>query len=401
MKKTLTLLTAVIGLHLPFTTQAVVMATLSSSSGTSTINSPQHEGAEFITTQVYFAGSMFDMLKPANAGAPVLDLKAGYCAIASNAELFLGSKIKVLTPGRHDVNASYAFKYGIHSLAIYWNGSTTCQPEFDYPLIYNSTKSNYFPLRRMSAIPAGVYTTGWDATMVNGIALVKGDDLADSYYVIDHTYYLNWGDRGFTSLARYLTVPTCSRATLEYDYKRMTYGAGEYDVRTDFPVKVRLAKNERSKDDCKVPGNVPRSATGGLVRHNVSNGRNLCLNPENGGVPTLDTRAVLTANCSTSSPYNKFRTLFDGTIQHVQSGMCLHPKGGASVPAAGTELVFWPVCKQESIKFEMTQSDSLRQLSSGYCLHPSGGSPTPAVGTPVVFWPGCNEDRLRFTFSAQ
>lgn len=124
-------------------------------------------------------------------------------------------------------------------------------------------------------------------------------------------------------------------------------------------------------------------------------------------MPTYDTRAVLTSNCSATDPGNKFRMLFDGTIQHVESGMCLHPRGGSSTPGNGTELMFWPSCGANTgaagayIRFENTLKNSLRQLSSGMCLHPNGGSAKPANGTKVVFWQGCNEDRLRFSFDAQ
>ncbi len=412
MKKLLPLLLGALALQLSAAAHsAYVMAVVKSSKGTTTIQSFKSEGSTFrVSEQYYWYDRSFrDMLAPAKVGAPTLEVKPGYCAITASEEHFRGSKLRVWGPGVHDVKGKTGS--GIYSLGVYWNGNKACQPEYDWPLLLTDDRKNYVPIFEMSQnyhFNTNVFTNKYNGSEVKDAFLWYDFKLTDSIYYANGTLYYNYNIYGFSHVAKRLTVPSCNEVLVE-DVKQNIqkfYAAGDHVLKADFPSDVGYVSllMTSASDDCKKPSTIQRSAKGGVIRHN---GNNLCLNPEGGGVPTYDTRAVLTSNCSATDPGNKFRMLFDGTIQHVESGMCLHPRGGSSKPGNGTELVFWPACGANSgsagayIRFENTLKDSLRQLSSGSCLHPNGGSPTPANGTKVVFWQGCNEDRLRFTFDAQ
>mgnify|MGYP006149402361 FL=1 len=412
MKKLIPLLIGALTLQLSAAAHSNnVMAVVKSKKGTTTIQSFKSEGSTFRVSELYAwkDGKIIDLLAPASAGAPTLEVKPGYCAITASEEHFRGSKLRVWGPGTHDVKGKTGS--GIHSLGVYWNGNKPCQPEYDWPLLLTDDRKNYVPIFEMSLnyhFHSNVFTNKYNGSEVKDAFLWYEFNLADSIYATSSKIYFNHDIYGFSHVAKRLTVPSCHEVMVE-DLKLNTYKfyeAGDHVLKTDFPSNVgyvSLLMNSAS-NDCKKPSAIERSAKGAVIRHN---GNNLCLNPEGGGVPTYDTRAVLTSNCSATDPGNKFRRLFDGTIQHVESGMCLHPRGGSSTPGNGTELVFWPACGAKSgrngayIRFENTLKDSLRQLSSGMCLHPNGGSATPANGTKVVFWQGCNEDRLRFTFDAQ
>ncbi|MES2932787.1 MAG: hypothetical protein V4805_04800 [Pseudomonadota bacterium] len=132
----------------------------------------------------------------------------------------------------------------------------------------------------------------------------------------------------------------------------------------------------------------------------------LCVHPKGGAnVPANGTPAILFPMCDSSQPRLKFKLAENKSLQHVSSGMCLHPEGGSDTPAVGTRLVFWNQCSisrlqniqgNPKLAFEFTAGGSIRHIKSGLCVHPSGGSPNPVRDTSLVLWAGCDEPRLTF-----
>lgn len=403
MKNVISALSMLCALQLPLMAHAAIMAVVTSSKGTTTIQTEKEEGSLFYAPEVYYNGGsgepFYDLLSPARIGAAKLEVKHGYCAIVGNEPNYIGSKLKVLPAGTYDLKNTYGFSNGIQALSVYWTGSNGCDPKYDVALVENSTGAKYIPvspsLATMTYMSTNAYNRDWTEFLIDFFGPNMGDSLVSIWTNGKIYYYFNSDMGGFLPLAHTLKVPTCDEVKVNGSGISGTFAAGQYSLAPYKPQDGLRAQFVSRKTDCKKPTGVQRAAQGARIRHN---GNNLCLNPEGGGTPVLDTRAVLTSNCSTTDTNNRFRVLFDGAIQHVKSGWCLHPRGGSSTPGSGTDLVFWPVCNQHSIKFEYTLQNSLRQLTSGMCLHPSGGSPTPAAGTGVVFWHGCNENRLRFTF---
>lgn len=384
---------------------ATVMAVLTSSKGTTVIDTDRAENSLFVVTEggadtSKSPTSLYDVLAPAGLGAAQIEVKPGFCAVVGDLSNFTTSKRVSLAAGSYNVKTQYGLSNGIQALAVYWAGANGCQSEYDLIYVRDPSKSLAYP-----APPSLQGNLPWPSTTSTPAYRIRGfhfgtiGNLAASVYWGGRTIYYNSATKGgFLPYAKTLTIPTCKQASLFYD-SFTTLPAGEYSLSPYTGTSAGLTVTDLGPvADCIPPNAQARSAKGALIRHN---GNNLCLNPEGGGIPTYDTRAVLTNNCDAADPGNKFRMLVDGSIQHVESGLCLHPRGGANVPYNNTELVFWPVCRQESIKFEYTASHSLRQMTSDMCLHPYGGSPTPSPGTKVVFWNICNEDRLRFTFDAK
>lgn len=397
MKKNIIALTAWFGLSISSAAFGVeLMATVTSSKGTTRIYASSPADAYFFAPYVYLnkggSGNYYnDLLLPAGIGSRQFTVQKGYCAAISTTADFAASKPRVYGPGSHSLSSFIASK-GIQGMAVYASGGQPCNLSYDLPLLYSADGRAQRPVAP-SAEPDGslsqTFTNAFDGDLVG--------------LLNDFIYSGETRNSSFNFVGASLTVPACNQVAVMSTNGPVLRFAGEYSgsslaLGNNWSYDFKLTS---ITPDCRKPSNIQRSAKGALIRHN---GNNLCLNPEGGGVPTYDTRAVLTSNCSATDPGNKFRMLFDGTIQHVESGMCLHPRGGSSTPGNGTELVFWPSCGANTgtagayIRFENTLKDSLRQLSSGSCLHPNGGSATPANGTKVVFWQGCNEDRLRFTF---
>jgi hypothetical protein len=91
--------------------------------------------------------------------------------------------------------------------------------------------------------------------------------------------------------------------------------------------------------------------------------------------------------------------LRNGAIQHINSGKCLHPAGGAAIPANGTRLVLWESCSGSRLEYSFTANGSLMQRSSGKCIHPENGADVPVDETPLVLWDGCDLPRIAFQFN--
>jgi hypothetical protein len=130
----------------------------------------------------------------------------------------------------------------------------------------------------------------------------------------------------------------------------------------------------------------------------------LCVHPQGGSAtPGNGTPTVLDPLCNVAESRLRFVMLSNGSIMHVSSGMCLHPEGGTAMQ--GVRLVFWNSCSDSALKniqgnkrlaFEYTAGGSIRHKSTGLCVHPSGGATYPASGTQLVLWSGCDENRLFF-----
>lgn len=133
-----------------------------------------------------------------------------------------------------------------------------------------------------------------------------------------------------------------------------------------------------------------------------------CVHPKGGAeVPANGTPLILFPACSTSAEARlRFKLLSNGSLYHISSGKCVHPESGKNTPVNGTRLVFWTSCTDgpvsdangnKRLAFEFTSGGSIRHKSSGLCVHPAGGSANPATDTELVLWSGCNEYRLQFT----
>ncbi len=73
-----------------------------------------------------------------------------------------------------------------------------------------------------------------------------------------------------------------------------------------------------------------------------------CFYPAGGKVPG-ENHPIVLSKCH--KPASRFRMYKNGTIQHVLSGLCVHPTGNCSSPEDNTELVFSKFCNGPGRKF--------------------------------------------------
>ncbi|KAL4447207.1 hypothetical protein ABPG77_007240 [Micractinium sp. CCAP 211/92] len=118
----------------------------------------------------------------------------------------------------------------------------------------------------------------------------------------------------------------------------------------------------------------------GSIRHN---GTDLCFGPA--GTEALDN--IYVGLFSTSCFVHTFVLLPSGSIQHEQTGRCLHPLGGSSTPGLDTPLVFFGVCDEPRLAFNYLPNGALQHVPSGLCIQPLNGVPFDSVG--AVFQVGC------------
>ena len=134
----------------------------------------------------------------------------------------------------------------------------------------------------------------------------------------------------------------------------------------------------------------------------------MCVHPLGGAtIPANGTRLILFPSCNTSSESRlRFRILSNGSLYHISSSKCVHPEGGSENPAAGTRLVFWSSCTDgpvsnangnKRLAFEFTSGGSIRHKNSGLCVQPSGGSSNPAAETQLVLGGVCDGYAQKFT----
>lgn len=143
-------------------------------------------------------------------------------------------------------------------------------------------------------------------------------------------------------------------------------------------------------------------STNYIVRHKTGG---YCLHPKGGALnPSVGTPLILHADCNPFEERLQFTIQPNGSLRHVSSGLCVHPEGGTA--STGRKLILWNSCSDglaaddagnKRLAFEFESSGSLKHKGSGLCVHPSGGATNPAAGTELLLWSGCNESRLKYS----
>ncbi|XP_028402414.1 uncharacterized protein LOC114525354, partial [Dendronephthya gigantea] len=95
----------------------------------------------------------------------------------------------------------------------------------------------------------------------------------------------------------------------------------------------------------------------------------------------------------------RFRMYENGTIQHVLSGMCVHPNGDCLPPEDGTELVLSKSCGGRTRSF-LINLDGLLIHSSKTCVRPAHHSERVPDNTRVVIYRTCSASKFAFAFTA-
>lgn len=139
-----------------------------------------------------------------------------------------------------------------------------------------------------------------------------------------------------------------------------------------------------------------------VIRHKTSG---MCLHPKGGAVkPAVGTQVVLDPYCNPFEERLLFTILPNGSLQHVSSGLCVHPEGGTA--SVGRRLVLWNSCSDgvsednagnKRLSFKFLTNEILKHTNSGLCVHPSGGAARPPIGTELVLWTGCDDERLKYS----
>jgi hypothetical protein len=94
----------------------------------------------------------------------------------------------------------------------------------------------------------------------------------------------------------------------------------------------------------------------------LRHGGGLCMQPPDGQA-NHESWNVLRADCAP-----KLLHLPNGALQHVDTGLCLHPRGGWAIPAEGTPVVWHPDCETEDkLHFEQRNATFVH-ARSGKCL---------------------------------
>lgn len=127
----------------------------------------------------------------------------------------------------------------------------------------------------------------------------------------------------------------------------------------------------------------------------------MCLSTKNGVLnPPAGTEVVFSLTCNTGA--SSFQLHDNGMLEFMGSsntgtGYCVHPSGGTA--GVGVPLVVWPACSDPGLPVQVTSQGSIQNIKSGLCVHPSGGSSMPAEGTNALYWSGCDADSLKFKFT--
>lgn len=117
------------------------------------------------------------------------------------------------------------------------------------------------------------------------------------------------------------------------------------------------------------------------------------MGPENGDlVPPNNTRLALRNDCR-PNPTSFFRITVEGSLQHIFSGKCLHPRGGLPMPPDGADLMFEDDCGHTRVAFRVTPAGSIQHILSGKCVHPALRPDNRLVLTVAD---GCNQETSRF-----
>jgi hypothetical protein len=99
----------------------------------------------------------------------------------------------------------------------------------------------------------------------------------------------------------------------------------------------------------------------------LRHGGGLCMQPA-GGQANHESWNVLRADC-----VPKLLHLPNGVLQHVETGLCLHPRGGLATPSEGTPVVWHPGCEAEDKLYFKQVNATFAHTRSGKCLTLQGG----------------------------
>jgi hypothetical protein len=122
---------------------------------------------------------------------------------------------------------------------------------------------------------------------------------------------------------------------------------------------------------------------------------------ESGAQNLGETRAILTADYTD----HDYELTAAGSLRYFDTGtlqwLCMIPYTYDQPPTNNTRLGHTTTCDTPANAFEYTWYGSLRHVASGKCIHPYGGATNPASGTDLVLHDGCDISRLRFNNSAR
>ncbi|CAB4010162.1 chymotrypsinogen B-like, partial [Paramuricea clavata] len=128
----------------------------------------------------------------------------------------------------------------------------------------------------------------------------------------------------------------------------------------------------------------------GVLQHSKSK---LCVLPKYKEVAN-NSAVVLTAKCSEDPA--RFRSLADGSLQHIDSAMCLGPKDGCITSSKDTELVLMDQCGKKETEFSFTEKGSLMHVMSKTCARPSSYPVSNEDTTMVVLNALCDSTKNKF-----
>lgn len=120
-----------------------------------------------------------------------------------------------------------------------------------------------------------------------------------------------------------------------------------------------------------------------------------CFYPLGGKVPG-ENHPIVLSKCHKQT--GRFRMYGNGTIQHVLSGMCVHPTGDCSPPEDNTELVLSKSCDGRTRKF-VINLDGLLIHSSKTCARQAYESVKD--DTRVVIHRYCTASKFAFAFAGK
>lgn len=109
---------------------------------------------------------------------------------------------------------------------------------------------------------------------------------------------------------------------------------------------------------------------------------------------------LLHDSCSDKSSNTQFIFTASGQLKHVSTGQCVSPIAPIQ-DVNNSPAVILSNCNpnMDSSEFNLTQWEltsgaSLLHKQSGLCLHPEGGAPKPGIH--LHLYKGCDQDRLEF-----
>lgn len=81
-----------------------------------------------------------------------------------------------------------------------------------------------------------------------------------------------------------------------------------------------------------------------------------------------------------------FIRLPDQSLKHLPSGNCVKPTAYANSANVAKAVN----CSGDDTKFKQESNFAMKHVNTGKCIHPKGGSLTPSQGTNIVIYDGCN-----------